>query len=111
MPAWRRATFGRVVLQVLVGFLMGFVLVVLMVIVLFSAGRSPESLGSANQQVQARLGGAFWILILGAELAWLLFVYLKSSARLRTALMLAILAAAFAGGTALALAAVPRALG
>jgi len=107
-PAWRRATFGRVVLHVVIGAALAFGLLVVMLIVVVSSGRTPEQLDAADQRAQAMLGGAFWILLLGAEAGWLLFVYLRASTGMRAAVLLAVGGFAFAVSVSLGLSAIPR---
>jgi hypothetical protein len=107
-PSWRRPTFGRVVLHVLAGGLIAFGLLIVMLVVVFAAGRSPDQFDVADRRAQAMLGGAFWVLLLGAETGWLLFVYLKASSVLRTAAFLVIVGLSLAAAIALGLSAIPR---
>jgi len=97
-----------VVLHAVIGAAIAFGLLVAMLIVVFSAGRTPEQLDAVDQRAQAMLGGAFWIILLGAEAGWLLFVYLRASTAMRTAVLIAVSGFAFAVSVSLGLSAIPR---
>ena len=95
-------------LQVVIGAAIAFAMLVAMLIIVFSAGRTPEQLQTPSERAQAMLGGAFWILLLGAEAAWLLFVYLRASTGMRAAVLVAVGGLAFWVSVALGLSAIPR---
>jgi hypothetical protein len=89
VPAWRRPGVGWILLHILVGlvalaFAQGFVIG----IVLAAAGRSLDELAPRTE-------GALTLMAFTGLIAWLLFVYLKRSARVRWTVFISTLMGGF----------------
>jgi hypothetical protein len=90
VPAWRRPGVGWIILHILIGFVVfGFVQAFVIGGVLVAFGRSTEPL-------EPRTGSAVTLAAVVGMVAWLLFVYLNRTSRVRWAVFLATLLSGFA---------------
>lgn len=88
---WQRSSVGWIILHILIGFIgSGFVLGVVLGAVLLAAGRD------LGQPESARTIAINTLAVLIGSVAWLMFVYLKRSRRVRWTVFLATLLGGFA---------------
>lgn len=88
---WQRSSVGWIILHILIGFIgSGFVLGVVLGAVLLAAGRD------LGQPESARTIAINTLAVLIGLVAWLMFVYLKRSRRVRWTVFLATLLGGFA---------------
>jgi hypothetical protein len=109
VPAWRSAKPGWIVLHFAIACAIAFVSLIV-VIAIVSAGRdltALDNVGSGDQGVVNAAALAFWVCFFGAQLGWMLFVYLRRPASTRAIALIVSLGAAAAAGVIVLLGALP----
>lgn len=103
VPAWRRPNVGWIILHILVGFVaLGFVQA-------FVIGGVLVALDRVTDPLEPRTSAAITVTAFIGLVAWLMFVYLNRSSRIRWVVFLATLLSGFAIGLVVSLVAQPAA--
>jgi hypothetical protein len=108
LPSWRRAHPGWVVLHIVIGAAIWFGQMILLGLILAATGRVTE-IESLPEESQRTIGGPVLLSLFTSLAGWLLFVYLRSSARTRWLVLVGALGLGFIVLVAVTLSEVPRA--